>query len=182
MLEDTADAKLNDALAKMEDSEDLSITLDGVMTAEDTTELVRKKTLNTIMQMKNADLINSLTERGISVPRSQKGLLMRKEAIEAMIEWEAQHGQLAEMSKRKTGFARIKIHEQEGVNSSPYVFVCVNGTSYYIPRNEEVVVPENVLNVLKDARPIITRSERMSDGSIRYFESYGSRFAFEVIS
>jgi hypothetical protein len=52
---------------------------------------------------------------------------------------------------------KIIVHNQEGVDASKFVKVQPNGTMYAIPREQEVVVPEIVVNVLKDA--VVTRME-----------------------
>lgn len=57
---------------------------------------------------------------------------------------------------------RLTIHEQEGPNGRDAVKVSVNGYASVIKRNEEVIVPERVINVLKNA--VKTEYEPNDDG------------------
>lgn len=50
---------------------------------------------------------------------------------------------------------RILVHNQEGVEATAFVKVQVNGTMYALPRETEVVVPSEVVEVLNNA--VVTR-------------------------
>lgn len=50
---------------------------------------------------------------------------------------------------------RILVHNQEGVEATPFVKVQVNGTMYTLPREQEVTVPAEVVEVLNNA--VVTR-------------------------
>lgn len=50
---------------------------------------------------------------------------------------------------------RIIVHNQEGVEATPFVKVQVNGTMYTLPREVEVTVPAEVVEVLNNA--VVTR-------------------------
>ena len=70
---------------------------------------------------------------------------------------------------------KLVIHEQDGVGGLDDVPVSINGYAYNIKRNHEVVVPETVISVLKDA--VMTLFERdEKTGEIR--ERTIKRFAF----
>lgn len=58
---------------------------------------------------------------------------------------------------------KIIVHNQEGVENTPFVKVGVNGTMYQIKREVEVEVPEPVVSVLKEA--VIDKYEPGPDGS-----------------
>ena len=70
---------------------------------------------------------------------------------------------------------RISVSNQDGVENTPFVKVCVNGTMYAIPRETEVVVPESVIEVLNNAvttrfiqegRDVVARSAKRFPFSI----------------
>lgn len=57
----------------------------------------------------------------------------------------------ASPEKPKAKKFRIIIHNQEGVDNTPFVPVSINGYVYTIPRETEVAVPEDVVSVLEQA-------------------------------
>lgn len=59
---------------------------------------------------------------------------------------------------------RLIVHNQEGVDSSPFLKVGINGNHYQITREKEVVVPESVIAVLKDA--VIEKFEPVAGGGV----------------
>lgn len=59
---------------------------------------------------------------------------------------------------------RLIVHNQEGVDSSPFLKVGVNGTHFQIAREKEVVVPEPVIDVLKNA--VIEKFEPVAGGGV----------------
>ena len=71
---------------------------------------------------------------------------------------------------------KIIVHNQEGTDASKFVKVQPNGIMYAIPREQEVVVPEIVVNVLKDA--VITRME-YENGSL--VERSARRHPFTIL-
>ena len=73
---------------------------------------------------------------------------------------------------------RLIIHNQEGVDNTPFVKVQDGnaGVMYTIPRDVEVVVPEVVINILKDA--VTTRYEPSGDTMIM---RSAPRFPFTVL-
>lgn len=88
---------------------------------------------------------------------------------EAVVEAE-----IPEDSKQKK--FKLIVHNQEGVDATPFVKVQVNGTMYTIPREQEVVVPEEVIDVLNNA--IITRL--VLEGR-DWVERAARRFPFTVL-
>lgn len=73
---------------------------------------------------------------------------------------------------------RIIVHNQEGVESSPFVKVQPQGRMYAIPREKEVIVPEIVVKVLEDA--VLTRYVPTGDGTAMTPISQ-RRFPFTVL-
>lgn len=73
---------------------------------------------------------------------------------------------------------RIIVHNQDGVDSSPFIKVGVNDVVYQIAREREVVVPEAVKHVLENA--VITRYEDAPDGRSKV-EVQARRFPFTVL-
>jgi hypothetical protein len=71
---------------------------------------------------------------------------------------------------------RIIISNQEGVDQSDFVKVQPNGVMYAIPRDVEVVVPESVINVLKDA--VVLRYTQEGEN---WVERRGKRFPYTVL-
>ena len=71
---------------------------------------------------------------------------------------------------------RISISNQEGVESTPFVKVGVNGQMYAIPRETEVVVPASVVEVLNNA--IVTRFVQEGRDLV---ERRAKRFPFTVL-
>lgn len=86
---------------------------------------------------------------------------------------------IAKLSQQKR--YRIIINEQENTdtqNGRNDVFVACNGAPFLIKRGHEVVVPEGILNVLQESRPISVRKNPEDDSEIlREFP----RFALTVI-
>lgn len=78
--------------------------------------------------------------------------------------------------EKAPGKVRIVINNQDGVDSTPFVKVCVNGEMTVIPRDIEVIVGAEVVHVLENA--VVTRSVsengKMVDKSAR-------RFPFSVL-
>lgn len=71
---------------------------------------------------------------------------------------------------------RILINNQDGVDSSPFVKVCVNGEMTTIPRDIEAVVGIEVVHVLENA--VITRF--VQEGG-QLVEKSARRFPFSVL-
>lgn len=73
---------------------------------------------------------------------------------------------------------KLVIHSQEGIYDTPFVAVGVNGYVYQIPRDVEVEVPKEVIDILKEANypvPIVN-----SDG-VTVGEKMARRFPFSVL-
>ena len=77
----------------------------------------------------------------------------------------------------KSGRKRLIIHNQEGVEASPFVKVQVNGRMYQISREVEVEVPMEVVHVLENA--VITTDTRDDRGN--HTERHLRRFPFTVL-
>lgn len=73
---------------------------------------------------------------------------------------------------------RLIVHNQEGVENTPFVKVGVNGVMYQLPREKELEVPEAVVNVLRDA--VIDKFEPGADGSGTQLTKV-RRFPFTVL-
>lgn len=81
--------------------------------------------------------------------------------------------------KEKT--VRVIFHAQEGANNTPYVFIGVNGRSFYIPREVEYDLPEAALNVIKDAVEIVVEQRKDQSGAPYLVEKRVPRFAYSVV-
>jgi hypothetical protein len=71
---------------------------------------------------------------------------------------------------------RIIVHNQDGVENTPFVKVCANGNMYALPRETECVVPQIVINVLRDA--VVTRDEFVGENVI---QRNAPRFPFTIL-
>ena len=82
----------------------------------------------------------------------------------------------ANTRERKEKKVRLIVSNQEGVEQTPFVKVQVNGYMYVLPRETEVVVPESVVGVLKNA--VVTRLVQ-SNGD--WIEQTARRFPYTVL-
>lgn len=106
------------------------------------------------MEEKNLDLGLELPEKKERKPRTRKAKL------------EERAGQLVQPKERKeVKKYRIMINEQEGELN--YLPVGVNGKVYQIMRGVEVVVPEEVLGVLRNAITDRVIREPQQDGTVK---------------
>jgi len=80
--------------------------------------------------------------------------------------------------RTRTKKYRLIIHSQEGVDNTPYVPVGVNGYVWQIPRDTEVKVPKEVIDVLEQA--VFPVSIPSSDGS-KVENKVVRRFPFSVL-
>lgn len=78
----------------------------------------------------------------------------------------------------KKGYKKIFIDESSDPSELSFVFVGVNGRAYQIKRGVEVVVPEDIVTVLQDAR--VEKKVEEEDGSF-VIRSY-LRFPFRVLA
>jgi hypothetical protein len=60
---------------------------------------------------------------------------------------------------------RVIVNNQDGVDASPFITVQVNGKTWQIKRDHEVVVPEEVLHVLNNA--VYTKYESSGAGGLQ---------------
>ena len=133
---------------------------------------------------KNAELAVIAEELGIQLvaENTAKGtyiteILQAQEddaALTIAAEFEPEPEPKIEAPKAEKKF-RISVSNQDGVENTPFVKVCVNGTMYAIPRETEVVVPESVIEVLNNAvttrfiqegREVVARSAKRFPFSI----------------
>lgn len=75
---------------------------------------------------------------------------------------------------------KIIIHNQDGVNNTPFVKVGVNGKIYTIPREKEVVIPYDVKHVLDSATETHYETE-VSGRDKRSVERQVRRFPMSVL-
>jgi len=106
------------------------------------------------MSEKNLDLGLELPEKKERKPRTRKVKL--EERADAMLQ---------PKEKRKVKKYRIMINEQDGELN--YLPVGVNGKVYQIMRGVEVVVPEEVVDVLRNAITDKVIREPQQDGTIK---------------
>ena len=79
-------------------------------------------------------------------------------------------------TKKATRKFKIIISNQDGVDQTPFVKVQTGGVMYTIPREVEVVVPEAVVEVLKNA--VV---HRYNDENGEWVERTGRRFPFNIL-
>lgn len=94
-----------------------------------------KKSIN----QKAEEILNDLTEEDILLSEEEEQAVTEVKKIEKKV-----------TAKKGPKMYKIHIDEQAGPDAFPEVFVGVNGKHYLIKRGHEVVVPEGVVNVLKE--------------------------------
>lgn len=116
-----------------------------------------KKQLDKInYQGTDVELRDALFQRGLAIPTTDDGKLIRKHALQMLHDWEQQF-ELA-TPKRK---CRVIFHQSGNPSSGPYVFASINEKNFQAPFNKEVVVPEYMLRECIDRAQIVSyREER----------------------
>lgn len=74
----------------------------------------------------------------------------------------------ASKAKQDDSRKMLTIHASDGDGGSDNVFVSVNGYAYYIKRGEPVAVPDEVIEVLKNAT--VTKYRQDKDGKTVAYE------------
>ncbi len=75
------------------------------------------------------------------------------------------------------GRCKILLHTQEGDMGELPVYVGFNGKDYYIPRDQEVIVPQGVYNVLRNSREGLISTDKEGNVTQRNTQ----RFPFTVL-
>lgn len=96
-------------------------------------------------------LRDQLFQRGIKIPESDEGKLIRKHALQLLRNWEQNYADMA--PKRK---CRVIFHTSSNPSSGPYVFASVNNKNFQAPYGKEVVIPEYMLRECIDRAQTIT--------------------------
>lgn len=133
-----------------------------------------------------SELVEIAEQLGLSVNPDAATVASLVDAIEAELDAGAALPSAPKRAKKSTSVAtpaapkatrkRIIVHNQEGVDASPFVKVQVNGVMFTLPREIEVSVPIEVINVLNDA--VVTRLEQQGNVLV---ERHARRFPFTVL-
>jgi len=124
-----------------------------------------------------------------------KGEYNRKEAIPAIVEFENKiaSGEIV-MEGKKGDYLKSLAKKEPGLrvtrvifhniteNGKPYVFVGHNGKAYYIPKEQEVDVPDYILNsCIKDAVEERLYPETQMNGDIKWKKRRLQRYPYSIV-
>lgn len=93
----------------------------------------------------NEVLMDELFKRGIDIPMSDDGKLVRKVAVQKLLKWE-------EAAKPLNSYRKMRVvfHRSGRESEAPYVFLSLNGVAYQAPYEKEVELPEPVIRACVD--------------------------------
>ena len=79
---------------------------------------------------------------------------------------------------------RVRFHNTDRQDAKiKYIFVGVNGKSWYLPKEKDIMVPNFILNsAIKDAVETIADQVVHQDGSIEWVPRDIMRFPYQVIT
>lgn len=117
----------------------------------------------------------------------------RKEAIEALKLKDMATGEATEvLVQDETGVTEAVVDPNAGKiqvvkvrfhstreSEAPYIFLGLNGKSYYVPREQDIYIPKELLDsCIKDAVEEHLIPERRTDGKINYITKKVQRFPY----
>jgi len=81
----------------------------------------------------------------------------------------------------KKDFVVVQFHNKDE-QDLPFVFVSVNGRSWYIPKEKEVLIPRMLLNVINDAVEVKFVTKKAQDGRPYLEERKVHRFPYTIVT
>lgn len=134
-----------------------------------------------LVKWKNKELEDFIKKYNKEVPYTDDGYLIRQEAedlVDKLLKKEVYVKDLEKKTKKeKEKKFKIIIHNKEGADEPPFVYVGYNRQSYQIPYEVECNIPEGVLNILKDA--VYTRFYK--DEKEEWHQKDIRRFNFSIL-
>lgn len=76
----------------------------------------------------------------------------------------------------------IVIFHNKDEQDLPFVYIGVNGKSWYIPKEQEVMIPKYLLNVINDAVEVKFIQKKAPDGRPYLEEKRVHRFPYTVVT
>lgn len=136
---------------------------------------------------KDSEVIAAIENYGQDCPNPYD----RKEAITFLkeLEQKAQNNQedtktyIEELKEEQPELKLVKvIFHSLGEQDIPYVFVGLNGASFYLPKEKEIEIPDFILkSCIKDAVEDRLMPKVGSDGSIDYIVRKVQRFPYTIV-
>jgi len=145
---------------------------------------------------KDSELMGEFDRRGL---KREGERFSRKATVEALLKHDLENGLSPAMFVSQEGkdsqpgidllksqnpqliVSRVIFHNT-GENDMPYVFVGHNGTSFYIPKEVEVDVPDYILqSCIKDAIEDRLYPQQNMDGSITWRVKRVQRFPYTIV-
>jgi hypothetical protein len=81
----------------------------------------------------------------------------------------------------KKDFVVVQFHNKDE-QDLPFVFISVNGKSWYVPKEKEVLIPRMLLNVINDAVEVKFVQKKAPDGRPYYEERKVHRFPYTLVT
>ena len=116
--------------------------------------------------------------------------------VNELFDHDKEHGNLTEVIKedeegkiveavstikqKREGLITVIFHNKDE-QDAPYVYVGLNGKSYYIPKDVEVTIPKDLISVVNDAIETRITSKKNRDGKIIYEEKRIQRFPHTIV-
>ena len=125
----------------------------------------------------DVNLYKYLKHYCLDVPETEKGKLIRGEAVSILTEY--QEMLMNEEDRR----VKVVFHKTGDPTQGEYVFIGLNGRGYQIPFEKEVVLPQSVIEVADNA--VVTtykQSARSSFGEITHDSFEHKLYPYTIIS
>lgn len=107
----------------------------------------------------------------------------RKEMINKI---RAAKGELVEPEEDKKGMRKedfvVVIFHNKDEQDLPFLYVGVNGKSWYIPKEKEVLIPKYILGVINDAVEVKFIQKKAQDGRPYMEEKKVHRFPYTIVT
>jgi hypothetical protein len=147
------------------------------------------KTYKSYWNTPKAKLLELCVEREICFEEEPS----QKEIILALFDHDKEHGTIeevleededgvAEEVKRKREELITVIFHNKDEQDIPYVFIGLNGRSWYIPKDKEVTIPKILItSIIKDAVEVRITPRKNRLGKIVWEEKKVQRFPYSVV-
>ena len=118
----------------------------------------------------------------------------QKEIVHKLFDWDKDNGGLeepfeededgaivSEMERKREGLITVIFHNKSE-QDMPYVFIGLNGKSYYIPKDREVTIPKILIeSVIDNAVEVQITSKKNHLGKMIYTERKIQRFPYTIV-
>ena len=118
----------------------------------------------------------------------------QREIVLALFDWDKENGTLSEVieededgkvlsdiDKKREELITVIFHNKDE-QDTPYVYIGLNGKSYYIPKDQECTIPKVLMGVIDDAIETRIYSKKNRDGKMVHEEKRINRFPYTIVN